>query len=169
MNISLGGRLIPSSFVQTNLDKLIATYQKILRDDRVPLKAISSASNNVTHAVAGNEPGSNAVLPAWQESLYTASVGIVYPQTSSAQELAFYQAKVNEYQDLLRDVMPTSGAYINEATYGNPHFKEDYYGENYDRLLEIKRKYDPHGAFWQHLAVGADNWREDQEGRLCRV
>jgi FAD/FMN-containing dehydrogenase len=170
MNISMGGRLIPSSVVRTNLDKLLATYQQILRDDGAPVKAISISTNNVTHAVAGNKPGSNAVLPAWRDSLYLASAGIIYPQTSSPQELAFYQAKVNEYQDLLRDITPGSGAYINEATYDNPHFKEDYYGENYERLLEIKRKYDPHGVFWQHVAVGADiYWREDQKGRLCRV
>ncbi|CAN9285863.1 unnamed protein product [Alternaria alternata] len=170
MNIALGGRLVPKTFVETNLDRLLATYQQILSNDGVPLKGIAGASNNVTHAVAGNKPGSNAVLPAWRDSLYTASVGIVYSQESSPQDLAFYQAKVNEYQDLLRDIIPGSGAYVNEATYDNPHFKEDYYGDNYERLLEIKRKYDPHGVFWQHVAVGADvYWREDTEGRLCRV
>ncbi|PVH77174.1 FAD-binding domain-containing protein [Cadophora sp. DSE1049] len=171
MNINLGGRLIPSSSVQTtNLDELISTYQHILREDGVPLKAVAGASSNVSHAVAGNTPGSNAVLPAWRDSLYTASAGIVYSQTALPEELAFYQVKVNEYQDLLRNITPGSGAYINEATYDNPHFKEDYYGENYERLLKIKKKYDPHGVFWQHAAVGSDvNWREDREGRLCRV
>ncbi|KAH7374216.1 FAD binding domain-containing protein [Cadophora sp. MPI-SDFR-AT-0126] len=171
MNINLGGRLIPRASVhKANLDKLLATYQQVLLEDGVPLKAIAGAFNNVSHAVAGNEPGSNAVLPAWRDSLYTASAGIVYSQTASPQELAFYQVKVNEYQDLLRNVTPGSGAYVNEATYDNPHFKEDYYGENYERLLKIKRKYDPHGVFWQRAAVGSDvNWREDSEGRLCRV
>lgn len=65
---------------------------------------------------------------------------------------------------------PESGAYMNE---GNPFarsWKHDFYGENYDRLLEIKRKYDPTGSLFVWSGVGSDEWTHDlNSGLLCRV
>ena len=59
---------------------------------------------------------------------------------------------------------------MNEATYDDSDWKADYFGENYDTLLKIKRKYDPSFALWQHTSVGADvYWKVANDGRLCRV
>ena len=50
-----------------------------------------------------------------------------------------------------------------------PDFKDAFYGANYDRLLRIKDKWDPDGVLYGATAVGGDRWREDEDGRLCRV
>ena len=34
-------------------------------------------------------------------------------------------------------------------------------GENYDRLLAVKGKYDPDGLFFLHHGVGSEDWSAD--------
>ncbi|ETS80423.1 hypothetical protein PFICI_07952 [Pestalotiopsis fici W106-1] len=167
-NNVLGGRLVSRSTVQDHTPELVDIFRSILGDTTVPFQAINFNAGNVTHAVSGNAPGSNAVLPAWRDSLYTTNFGILFAQNASRTDLSFYQAKVNTWQDLFKPL--TQGAYVNEATFDNPDWKIDYFGENYDELLRIKQKYDPEFSLWQHTAVGADvYWKPSDGGRLCRV
>ncbi len=43
------------------------------------------------------------------------------------------------------------------------------YGANYDRLLSIKKKYDPNDMFYATAAVGSDVWTVEANGRLCKA
>lgn len=61
------------------------------------------------------------------------------------------------------------GAYLNEADFREKEFKQLFYGENYERLDQIKRKYDPEGVFYGIVGVGSDRWEEKGDGRLCKV
>ena len=169
-NNTIGGRLIPPSTVQNNLPELIDVFRNIVTDATAPIKRISGISLNVTHDRVGNTAGSNAVLPAWRDALYTLNVGIGFDADSSSAELRQAQAKVNSWQALFEALTPGGGAYLNEATFDNPNWKKDYFGANYDRLLDVKKKYDPTFALWQHASVGADvYWKVASDGRLCRT
>lgn len=64
----------------------------------------------------------------------------------------------NTVMPALKKLAPKSGAYINECDPTNPDWKQDYFGENYERLLQIKHKYDPKGVFWCKPCVGWDEW-----------
>ncbi|KAI0840584.1 FAD-binding domain-containing protein [Hypoxylon sp. FL0890] len=169
-NSSLGGRLIPVTTIQNNLTGLIDVFRQIVTDTDFPRNRISAISINVTHERVGNKPDSNAVLPAWREALYTLNVGIGFDADAPTSELQAVQAKVNVWQALFTPLTPGGGGYMNEATFDDPTWKEDYYGVNYNKLLSIKKKYDPNFALWQHTSVGADAyWEPDADGRLCRV
>ncbi|KAK3301204.1 FAD binding domain-containing protein [Chaetomium fimeti] len=170
-NNTIGSRLVPARVVQDNLTALLDVYRRILEDDTVPgMIAVGGTSNNVSHANVGVEPDSNAVLPAWRDALLSSSAAVSFAVNTSIQDLQFIQAKVNTWQDWVKALTPGSGSYINEATYDNPDWKLDYYGNNYERLLRVKEKYDGNFTLWQHTSVGADMyWQEDAEGRLCRV
>lgn len=56
-----------------------------------------------------------------------------------------------------------------EADPNQPDWKKAFYGANYDRLLAIKEKYDPHHLFYGTTAVGSDFYSIDEAGRLCRA
>ncbi|KAI1417801.1 FAD-binding domain-containing protein [Hypoxylon sp. FL1857] len=169
-NSSLGGRLIQVTTIQNNLTGLIDVFRQIATDADFPRNRISAISLNVTHDRVGNKPDSNAVLPAWREALYTLNVGIGFDADAPTSELRAVQAKVNAWQALFTPLTPGGGGYMNEATFDDPTWKEDYFGANYNKLLSIKRKYDPHFALWQHTSVGADAyWEPAADGRLCRV
>ena len=167
-NNTLGGRLVPRSTIEFNSEAVVNIFREILEDDTVPFQAINLGSNNVSYVRSGKNPGSNAVLRAWRDSLYTINFGIAFPNEASIPDMQRYQAKVNSWQDRFKPL--TQGAYINEATFDNPDWKADYFGENYDKLLDVKRKYDPEFLLWEHTSVGTDvYWEVTRDGSLCRV
>lgn len=171
-NNTIGSRLVPAAVVRDNLTELLDVYRRILQDETVPggVTVVGGTSNNVSHVNVGVGPGSNAVLPAWRDALLSSSAAVSFPDNTTVQDLQIIQAKVNTWQDWVKMLTPGSGSYINEATYDNPDWKSDYYGNNYERLLQVKKKYDGSFTLWQHTSVGADvYWQEDAEGRLCRV
>jgi len=65
-------------------------------------------------------------------------------------EAEAYKARVAAAMRILRDATPGAGSYVNEADYFEPDWQRSFWGENYDRLLAIKRKYDPDGVFSCH-------------------
>ncbi|KAK4495007.1 hypothetical protein PRZ48_013334 [Zasmidium cellare] len=58
----------------------------------------------------------------------------------------------------LRSLAPKSGAYANEGDPSNSNWKAEYFGEPYERLLDVKSKWDPLGVFWCKPCVGFDEW-----------
>lgn len=71
---------------------------------------------------------------------------------------------------LWREWAPNTGAYMNEANPYNSHFKQDFYGDNYEKLRDVKRRYDPTESLFVLSGVGSDGWEYDlQDGSLCRV
>lgn len=61
---------------------------------------------------------------------------------------------------------PDAGAYVNEASPWEPNWKQVFWGSNYARLEEIKKKVDPTNVFWCSPCVGADMLTYDDE-RIC--
>jgi FAD/FMN-containing dehydrogenase len=57
---------------------------------------------------------------------------------------------------VLADATPGAGSYVNETDYFEPDWQHAFWGMNYERLLAIKRKYDPDGFFVCHHCVGSE-------------
>ena len=58
----------------------------------------------------------------------------------------------------------TEGYYVNlgESQQDvHAHRVQSAYGDNYPRLAEIKKKYDPDGLFFVHNGVGSEQWSAD--------
>ena len=168
-NNSLGGRLIQRSAVENNLPAVVNVFRGIVNSTSLPGALISGVANNVTHERVGIIAASNSVLPAWRESLFTMNIGIILAEDASWNVQQDVQVQLNEWQDQLRAITRGGGAYIDEATFDNPNWKTDYFGINYDRIQDIKTKYDPEGLLWSNAAVGSDQWTVAPDGRLCRA
>ena len=67
----------------------------------------------------------------------------------------------------LRKVAPEGGAYVAESSYFQDDWQRAYWGGNYDRLLAVKRRYDPDGLFFVRHGVGSEGWSEDGFTRLA--
>ena len=67
----------------------------------------------------------------------------------------------------LRRLAPDTGTYLNEADPNEPDLPQAYWGANYPKLLDLKRRYDPTGVFWCAPCVGAEDWQL-LDARLCR-
>ncbi|KAF1992567.1 FAD-binding domain-containing protein [Aulographum hederae CBS 113979] len=70
--------------------------------------------------------------------------------------------------DSLRRIAPDMGAYGNEASVANPDWKNAFWGSNYEKLSQIKDKYDPDMLFWASPGINADKMVA-REGRVCKA
>jgi FAD/FMN-containing dehydrogenase len=53
-------------------------------------------------------------------------------------------------------ITPDAGSYVNETDYFEPDWQRSFWGDNYARLLAIKRSYDPGNLFTCHHCVGSE-------------
>lgn len=80
------------------------------------------------------------------------------PQLDNGRKAA---ERIDRCVDELRKVAPNGGAYCSESNYFEKGFQQAYWGDNYPRLLEIKKKYDPNGLFIVHNGVGSEQGSRD--------
>lgn len=64
--------------------------------------------------------------------------------------------KIGRAMKIIRDATPGGATYGNESDFFEKDWKRTFYGPHYDRLLAIKRKYDPGNLFKVHHGVGSD-------------
>lgn len=70
-------------------------------------------------------------------------------------------ASIDRAMDTLLAVAPGAGSYLSESNYFEPDWQRSFWGTNYPRLAEVKRKYDPDGLFFIHHGVGSEGWSDD--------
>lgn len=75
------------------------------------------------------------------------------PNSTEAQRA---KAGVEAAMAILRAATPGAGSYLNETDYFEPDWQHAFWGDHYDRLLAIKRKYDPRNVFTCHHCVGSE-------------
>ena len=64
---------------------------------------------------------------------------------------------------------PNGAAYINEADPFLPDWQDAFWGTNYPRLLQLRKKWDPLGVFYSVSTPGTENWTQIEYGtRLCK-
>jgi len=61
----------------------------------------------------------------------------------------------------LRKVAPERASYVSESNFFEKDWQQSYWGANYERLLAVKRRYDPDGLFFVHHGVGSEDWSDD--------
>lgn len=116
------------------------------------------------------QSGANAVLPQWRKALVSASLTLPWSFEAPFSEMLARQDRMtNEIQPLVDAATPGSGAYMNEADFQQPNFQEAFFGANYNKLLGIKRKYDPHRTLYAKAGVGSEDWSVAHDGRMCRA
>ncbi|CAE6490663.1 unnamed protein product [Rhizoctonia solani] len=90
-------------------------------------------------------PSDTSVTPAWRNALWHTLLVGFWNYNSNADQQATVYSTVSAAADKLRAITPGSGAYQNEADVSEPDHENSFWGSNYDRLVSIKKKYDPKG------------------------
>jgi hypothetical protein len=92
-----------------------------------------------------------SVVPAWRKTYsHIIHIGSKDPDAAPMRKLA-----------------PEMGAYANEASRFTPGWRRAFWGTNYERLSEIKARYDPEHLFWVTPGIDADKWVVEGD-RICR-
>ncbi|KAF4546559.1 Isoamyl alcohol oxidase [Lasiodiplodia theobromae] len=125
--------------------------------------------------VAGvSEERWGAVNPVWRDTyLHVITTGASMDPTGPGgpkQALSEAAAWMEEHKEKMwREWAPETGAYMNEANPYNSEWKHDFYGSTYDKLVEIKKKYDPSESLYVINGVGTEGWEYDLDsGKLCK-
>ena len=63
---------------------------------------------------------------------------------------------INKTMNILTKAIPHAGSYANEADYFQKNWQQEFWGDNYPKLLRIKKKYDPNNVFSCHHCVGSE-------------
>jgi FAD/FMN-containing dehydrogenase len=69
--------------------------------------------------------------------------------------------RVHSCMNQLRTVAPNAGSYVSESNYFERGWQRSYWGSNYERLRQAKKKYDPDRLFFVHNGVGSEDWSAD--------
>ncbi|RWA13037.1 hypothetical protein EKO27_g2078 [Xylaria grammica] len=156
---NVGSRLIPRDLATQNPEALVEAIRYISSKT-----IMSGVSYNLKSS--GLAPGDVAVNPYLRQALFSATVGTPidyanWTATKLAQDMI-----TNDLLPSLEKLTPGGAAYLNEADFQQPNFQRTIYGDHYEKLQSIKRKYDPEGIFYAVTAVGSEDWVETEDGRL---
>ncbi|EAU36844.1 predicted protein [Aspergillus terreus NIH2624] len=102
--------------------------------------------------------------------------GPYYPVSSKCSThpswAAWYASTHHTSTGAMKNLAPGTGTYGNEADPYDPDWKQDWFGDQYDKLRSIKM-YDPEDVFWCWRCVGNEDWEEvigrALFGPLCQV
>ncbi|KAJ7866509.1 FAD-binding domain-containing protein [Mycena leptocephala] len=148
----VGSRLIPKASFETQAGRaqLVAHLLNQTAEFGIPyIPVVPPVGFNYT-------PGATSVSPAWRTAQWHLATTAAIPYNSTPADI---QAKFSTIHDFvennLRRLAPDSGTYINEGEVYETDHEVAYWGSNYARLLEVKKKYDPMGLLDCWNCVGS--------------
>lgn len=154
-----GGRLLP----RHRLDSFAPTAKKLAEMGVIYIGVGLNVSKFGPNSA-------NSVLPQWRDSIAQVSLTIPWDNEAPWEEMLAAQKKMtDEIQPVIEAATPGAGAYINEADFQQHNWQETFYGVNYEKLLKIKRKWDPENFFYATVAVGSEAWTVAGDGRMCKA
>ncbi|KAI1459599.1 hypothetical protein F4805DRAFT_455765 [Annulohypoxylon moriforme] len=162
---NIGGRLIPKSLLESKSSA--ASLLDALNFITSQGGAVSGSSMDVSKfpSIGIN----NSVNPVWRSAILDLVIGLSYDAYDFQANFALQNQMTNTILPRLEVLTPDGGVYLNEGDFRDPDWQTNFYGENYEKLLSIKDKYDPEGLFYGLTAVGSDRWIVQSDGRLCRT
>ncbi|KAJ6494958.1 FAD-binding domain-containing protein [Mycena vulgaris] len=136
---TVGSRLISADTFKDHPDELLTSLVNI-----ISASAVSFIFANAPYSFTQDASlGPASVTPAWRTAVWHVVAGTGWTFDTPPEIQSVLYSSITASIDPLRAITPSSGAYQNEADLHEPDFSTSFWGENYDRLLEIKDKYDP--------------------------
>lgn len=161
----LGSALISHAFLTSSMGpaKMVETLSKM---DINPGDAIVVRSIAGGQVIANKDVG--AVNPEWRSSELLIDLFRHLPPMASLEEMESIQDKLtNFHMPLLRSIEPgRMGTYLNMADPQEKDFQHAFWGENYEELYRVKKKWDKNGLFIVRQGVGSEDWDEEC---MCRI
>jgi FAD/FMN-containing dehydrogenase len=147
-------RLADALFAASRFYSLSLHFNKGLGG--APPDAIAASKDTATNS---------AVLTAFALVIVANGQDPAYPGISGHEpDVATGRAaaeRIDRCVNELRAIVPQGRAYVSESNYFERGWQQSYWGDNYARLAEIKKKYDPDGLFIVHNGVGSEGWSAD--------
>ncbi|KAF2176417.1 FAD binding domain-containing protein [Zopfia rhizophila CBS 207.26] len=158
----MGGRVLVQEDFEKHEDEILAAIKNIIDTGNIYAGHVV----NPGHRVPNSDTPAH---PAWRKAA-SADIYIVpvKAQMTVTERKTAEDTVTNALGKPLRDASPNSASYVNEGDVNEPEWQEVYWGSNYPKLLELKKKYDPKGLFYAKATPGTEDWSEILDGKLCK-
>jgi hypothetical protein len=150
-----GSRLISRSVFETakgrsDLMSFFETIQSLGQTPYIPV--VGPVLYNYTE-------GSTSAAPAWRDAIWELGSGASWAWNSTVPTRKKTIQSIQNTTAIIEGITPGGGAYSNEANPFTIDWIESWWGDNYEKLVSIKKKYDPFGLLSCWKCVG---WKESQ-------
>ncbi|KAI2629340.1 FAD-binding domain-containing protein [Hypomontagnella submonticulosa] len=163
-----GGWMFTHEDVEDNNDGIIEAFKTVVS----PREDLQNQGFLIGHLWdAGlNTKSNSATNPRFRKSTDFAIVALPVPIGATWAQKEDLQNVLTNIQDAaMKKAGPKGCAYINEGDPYQPNWQEHFWGSEYKKLLEIRKKYDPNGVFYAVATPGTEDWEVIEYGtRLCR-
>ncbi|KAK4120694.1 FAD-binding domain-containing protein [Parathielavia appendiculata] len=164
----IGGRFVSRSNWARNATAVTEAIRSATADGNFYVAITALNTQGAQRAIA--PVAKNSVQPAFHDAFLSLIVTAIWDWQRPWADAAALQRQLNDViRPVLEEATPGAGVYNNEANWQQPDWQAAFYGHNYPRLKQIKKRYDPDGVFYGLTSVGSEEWSADAAGRLCRV
>ena len=155
------GRLIPRKLFSTP-ESITALVDAALAAMQISFAAGAGGSTQLYSTTPANQPDNSktGVNPAWRNSLWAVIMGGVWVQSTPLSSRKLVQSTISAAIDPFKRLTPGGGCYLNEGDWTEVDWQQTFFGSNYEKLLEVKRRYDPEGLFNCWKCVGWTGYQD---------
>ncbi|GLI81848.1 hypothetical protein PoHVEF18_010240 [Penicillium ochrochloron] len=158
----LATRLIPRTVFTTDdtIDELVEGVLQAMATSRSLLNLTGTQIVSETPVTNLDKDQLSSAHPAWRDAIWHVILAGEWLEPLSKEELETTTGGFLKMLDPLKQLSPGGGAYLNEAHYLEPDWQQTYFGSFYEKLLDIKNKFDPTHLLDCYKCVG---WRGGAE------
>jgi hypothetical protein len=161
LGIMGASRLIPRELFSTNqnIDKIV---NAVLTAMQLSYTNKAGGSAQIYSTAPTNHPDNSktGVNPKWRNALWHVFMGAAWISSTPPNVRAQIQNTVSASIQPFKALTPGGGCYMNEGDWLEENWEQTFFGSNYDRLLDVKKQYDPTGLFNCWKCVGWTGYDE---------
>ncbi|KAI1391724.1 FAD-binding domain-containing protein [Hypoxylon trugodes] len=164
-----GGWMFTHQDVEENNDGIIEAFKTVL-SPRGDLKDQGVIIGHLWNAGLGTPVSNSATNPKLRKSTDFIIVILPIPDGATWAQKEDFQYVLTNIQDAaLREAGPNGCSYVSENDPYQSNWQVHFWGEEYPKLIEIRKKWDPSGVFYAVSTPGTEDWEVIEYGtRLCR-
>ncbi|OTA68101.1 FAD-binding domain-containing protein [Hypoxylon sp. EC38] len=164
-----GGWMFTHQDVEENNDGIVEAFKTVV-SPREDLKDQGFIIGHLWDAGLNMPVSNSATNPRFRKSTDFAIVALPVPDGATWDHKQDLQNVLTNIQDAaMKKAGPNGCAYVNEGDPYQPDWQDHFWGTEYAKLLEIRKKWDPHGVFYAVSTPGTEDWDVIEYGtRLCR-
>ncbi|KAF2120473.1 FAD/FMN-containing isoamyl alcohol oxidase-like protein MreA [Lophiotrema nucula] len=167
-NSIVGGRL----FSQTDIKERGDAVAEALLFASAPTADVGGFSvGHILNPGYGVPVADNAINPKWRNaSSFVITNVIMNGDESWELKKERENIQTNVVGAALRKAGPDGATYVNEGDLNEPNWQTSYWGSNYPKLLELRKKWDPEGVLYTQTTPGTEDWSVIDYGtKLCKA
>lgn len=155
LGLSESGRFIPRSLFSTpsDIDKLTSAVLTAMQFSHTN-HGSGSAQLYSTGPANHLDGSATSAHPLWRDSLWHVIMGGGWTSDTPVAQRIQIQNTISASIQPFKALTPGGGCYVNEGDWMEENWKQTFFGSNYDRLHDIKKRYDPTGLFNCWKCVG---------------